>query len=331
MNMAHEYDNAFRTMEMDCPKLLIPVVNEIFHTKYSLDEKVVILPNEQMITTPEDEQTIRITDSNFMIIGREKAKFHIECESNPKTGELTIRFFQYDTQIALDNRHWENGVLHVPLPKSAVLYLRQRKNTPESLKMVIEDGNQKIYRNIPVVKVQTYSVDEIFEKKLWFFLPFHIFVHEKRLSMYNKDESKRKILLKEYEDISRRLDDLCVTGEISELEKHCIITSMREVLSLIAKNQKKVLKEADEVMGGKVLEYEAKTIYRDGMKEGIVAGKLEGEKEGIQKGIKEGIKEGIEQVATRLLQRGESVEQVMDDTGLPSDAIENLLKSITVK
>ena len=82
---------------------------------------------------------------------------------------------------------------------------------------------------------------------------------------------------------------------------------MREVLSLIAKNQKKVLKEADEVMGGKVLEYEAKTIYR------------------------EGIKEGIEQVAIRLLQRGESVEQVMDDTGLPSDAIENLLKSITVK
>ncbi len=76
---------------------------------------------------------------------------------------------------------------------------------------------------------------------------------------------------------------------------------------LIAKNQKKVLKKTDEVMGGKVLEYEAKTIYRDG------------------------IKEGIEQVATRLLQRGESVEQVMDDTGLPSDAIENLLKSITVK
>ena len=49
-------------------------------------------------------------------------------------------------------------------------------------------------------------------------------------------------------------------------------------LSIVQISQK-VLKEADEVMGGKVLEYEAKTIYRDGMKEGIVAGKLEGEKE----------------------------------------------------
>ena len=90
-------------------------------------------------------------------------------------------------------------------------------------------------------------------------------------------------------------------------------------MGLATDKNEKVLKEADEVMGGKVLEYEAKTIYRDGMKEGI------------KEGMKEGVKEGIEQVATRLLQRGESVEQVMDDTGLPSDAIENLLKSITVK
>ena len=308
--MAHEYVNAFRTMEMDCPKLLIPVVNEIFHTNYSLDEKVVVLPNEQMITTPEDEQMIRITDSNFMIIGEEKARFHIECESNPNTGELAIRFFQYDTQIALDNRRWKNGVLYISIPKSAVLYLRHGKSTPESIKMVIEDGEQKIYRSIPVIKVQTYSVNEIFEKRLWFFLPFHIFVHEKQLSMYNKDESKRMVLLKEYENIVHRIDDLCQSGELTELEKYCIITSMREVLSLIAKNQKKVLKEAYEVMGGKVLEYEAKTIYRDGLKEGI--------------------KEGIEQVAIRLLQRGESVEQVVSDTGLPTDVIKKLMEAISV-
>ena len=145
----------------------------------------------------------------------------------------------------------------------------------------------------------------------------YIFVHEKQLSMYNKDESKRMILLKEYENIVHRIDDLCQSGELTELEKYCIITSMREVLSLIAKNQKKVLKEADEVMGGKVLEYEAKTIYRDGLKEGK------------KEGIREGIKEGIEQVAIRLLQRGESVEQVVSDTGLPIDVIKKL--KVTVK
>ena len=91
--MAHEYDNAFRTMEMDCPRLLIPVVNEIFHKNYALDEKIRILPNEQMITTPVDEQTIRITDSNFMIIGAEKVRYHIECESNPNGGRIIGTIF----------------------------------------------------------------------------------------------------------------------------------------------------------------------------------------------------------------------------------------------
>ena len=70
--MEHAYDNAFRTMEMDCPRLLIPVVNEVFHENYPLDAKVEILPNEQMITTPSDEQIIRITDSNFVVIGNQK-------------------------------------------------------------------------------------------------------------------------------------------------------------------------------------------------------------------------------------------------------------------
>ena len=68
-------------------------------------------------------------------------------------------------------------------------------------------------------------------------------------------------------------------------------------------------------MGGEVYEYEAKTIYRNGIKEGKV----------------EGIKEGIESVAINLLRRGESEEQVSKDTGLDLDAVQKLLETITVK
>ena len=288
--MAHEYDNAFRTMEMDCPKLLIPVVNEVFHTNYSMDDEVMVLPNEQMITTPEDEQQIRITDSNFMVIGNKKDRYHIECESNPKSKELQIRIFQYDSQIALENRHFKDGVLHVRLPKSAVLYLRHNEKTPENLQMVIEDSGQKIYRNIPVIKVQMYSIEEIFKKNLLFFLPFHIFVHEKELALYNKDEEKRKLLLNEYEVTVSRIEQLCKDGKISERDKHCIITSMREVLKLIAKNKRTVFKEVDKIMGGEVLQYEAKTIYNEGKSDGRI--------------------EGVNDVLTALVEAGEISEEV---------------------
>ena len=99
--MAHEYDNAFRTMENDCPKLLIPLVNEVFKTNYSLESPIELYPNEQMITSPEDKQMIRITDSNFVIIGSSEDRYHIECESNPDSNELQVRIYQYDMQVAL--------------------------------------------------------------------------------------------------------------------------------------------------------------------------------------------------------------------------------------
>lgn len=33
------YDDVFRTLLTDCTELIIPVVNEIFHTKYTRKEK----------------------------------------------------------------------------------------------------------------------------------------------------------------------------------------------------------------------------------------------------------------------------------------------------
>ena len=296
--MAHEYDNAFRTMEMDCPNLLIPVVNEAFQQNYPIHAKVRILPNEQMITTPEDAQMVRITDSNFMIIEKAKVRYHIECESNPNNEELLVRMYQYDTQIALDDSAIEDGILLVSLPKSAVIYLRYCKNTPNTLKMVIKDGEQKIIRDVPIIKIQKYSLEEIFEKNLLFFLPFHIFVHEKELSVYNKDREKRKILIDEYQYIVERLEKLYKMEEIGEIEFQCIVTSMREVLRLLAKNYKQIVEEGEKIMGGVLLEYPAKISFREGKAEGR--------------------QETIVSTVQKLLSKQKTVEEVADllDLGL---------------
>ena len=297
--MAHEYDNAFRTIENDCPKLLIPLVNEVFNTNYSLDTHIELYPNEQMITSPEDEQLIRITDSNFAIIGSNQDRYHIECESNPNNNELQVRIFQYDMQVALYDRAFIGNTMHVRFPRTAIIYLRHGSKTPNKLNICIHNENQKMHREIPVIKVQKYSLEEIFEKHLLIFLPFHIFVHEKELSLYNKDDRKLKELIHEYEYIVGKLSDLNQVGEITSLEKYCVITSMRNVLSLIAKKHQTIVKEADKVMGGEILEYEAKTIYRNGLKQGELQGKLEGK---LEKGI---------QVYKNCLKRGMSKEDAL--------------------
>ena len=75
------YDDAFRTLLTDCPHLMIPVVNELFHENYELTDSVDLRQNESFITNGADQK--RITDSNFSVGINQDRRYHIECESQP--------------------------------------------------------------------------------------------------------------------------------------------------------------------------------------------------------------------------------------------------------
>ena len=49
-NTSTPYDDAQRTLSVDCPSLLIPLVNEAFQTNYPLDADVKLYNNEFFIT-----------------------------------------------------------------------------------------------------------------------------------------------------------------------------------------------------------------------------------------------------------------------------------------
>ena len=48
-NTSTPYDDAQRTLSVDCPSLLIPLVNEAFQTDYPLDADVKLYNNEFFI------------------------------------------------------------------------------------------------------------------------------------------------------------------------------------------------------------------------------------------------------------------------------------------
>ena len=79
------YDDVFRTLLTDCTELIIPVGNEIFHTKYTRKEKM----------------------------------------------------FEYDTQLALENKELISNFLTVRFPDSAIVSLRHTKNTPDSMTITV--------------------------------------------------------------------------------------------------------------------------------------------------------------------------------------------------
>ena len=68
------YDDVFRTMLNDCSRLIIPVINEIFCENYRGDEKIVFSPEIHFVNQQDGEETKRITDSSFEIIGEKETE-----------------------------------------------------------------------------------------------------------------------------------------------------------------------------------------------------------------------------------------------------------------
>ncbi len=167
--------------------------------------------------------------------------------------------------------------------------------------------------DVPIMKVQAYSLDDIFEKRLLLLIPFYIFSHEKRFPEYNSNEEKLAELRAEYQDILIRLDKLEQQGIIGAFEKRTIIELSGDVIREIAQKYENVQKGVGDIMGGALIETEARVILNRGRKEGRLEGRQEGRKE-IQ-----------EETARRMLKTGKlTIEEIAEYLGLSIADVERL-------
>lgn len=269
------YDDVFRTLLNDCSSLIIPVINEMFGEKYSGNEEIVFSVNEHFLNQQGGNEDERITDTSFQIVGNGTKKYHWECQSSTDNSML-VRLFEYDTQIALDEGEIRGSTLTVTFPHSAVLYLRCNASTPDNLKIKMVTPGGTVSYEIPIMKSQQYTIEEIFDKGLLFLIPFYIFSHEKRFEEYERDETKLELLKQEYELIKTNLEERLERGDISEYTRCTLCDMSNKVLEHIAVKYKSVMKGVKSVMGGKVLEYEAKKIRNEGLEAGMEAGLKKG-------------------------------------------------------
>ena len=243
------YDDVFRTLLTDCTELMIPVVNEIFHTKYTGKETICLLQNEHFIKMPDGSEQERITDSSFEIISEEtapiaqgqKKRYHIECQST-EDGSMIVRMFEYDTQLALENREFISNILTVQFPDSAIVSLRHTKNTPEEMTVKVLTPGGRVSYTVPVLKVKRYTIHELFERKLFFLIPFHIFAYEKDFKELEENKKKLKQLEAEYASIRERLEIACQMGDLNRYAKAAILDMSRKVIEHLAVKYKNVAK-----------------------------------------------------------------------------------------
>lgn len=267
------YDDVFRTMLDKMPHLAIPLINEVFSRQYSDSEPVMALQNEHMEIMTDKV----ITDSCLKVADK---YYHMECQSNPD-GTMAIRMIEYDFLIALKHAEKAGYEYTLQYPYSCVLYLRYTDSTPDVLTVHIKfpDGVSVDYQT-PIIKVNQYSFEEIFRKKLLFLLPYYIMRYEKALSDIEKEENKLQKLLIEYQELAA----LCGRSEISVYDftelKHLILTIMDHV----AYRQKRIRKGVHS-MGGKVLEFEHDILMRESEIKGQIRGEAKGEARELVKNV----------------------------------------------
>lgn len=261
-----------------CEKLIVPVINEVFKTDYTMDEEVILISNEHYIIESDGKSIKRVTDSCIKLRDR---LYHIECESNPKSG-IEIRMIEYDFHIALSHWEREDDKAILRFPESAVLFLRHNDNSPDRLKvkLIMPDGAIAHY-TVPVVKVQNYSKEQIFDKNLLFFIPYYILRFEERLKEIDSEESELKKLVDDYKDIHARLLGLEAMDKIDYNYLHDLISLTSRLIEVVARDNENIKREVILMGGGKVLEMESEKIYNSGVAQGLSQGLSQGISQGI--------------------------------------------------
>ena len=255
------FDDVFRTIAQKMPSLLIPLINEVFKTKYVEDQEIEQLRNEHY-----EKFGKVITDSIIRIGGR---LYHIECQSK-KDGDMALRMIEYDFAIALEHSsRMEDDILEIRFPESCVLYIRNHKDTPDyhEARVRFADGQSVTYK-VPVIMAQDYTVDSIFEKRLLALLPYHILRYESFLKSNSDNPKKVDKLLGDLETICQKLLQIQGTEMYFNL-----VNLIKQIADYVIPKENPVRERIGEVMGGQVLMLKSEEIRQEGITQGIEEGR----------------------------------------------------------
>ncbi|MCR5053522.1 MAG: hypothetical protein K6A69_01600, partial [Lachnospiraceae bacterium] len=223
------YDDAFRTIEQECDDALIHFVNQMFGEKYKLDAKIDRLRNEHYTRDMGGKTRRRVTDSHFRIEYRGISKnYHLECESQGYSDEILFRMFEYDVSQSTAEGHENKLIVRIPI--SGLLVLSHTQNAPDHMIYDIETPGGKLEYRVPVVRMWDYSLNDIFDKQLYFLIPFYFFNEKNRFLEYNRDKKALKKFERTYTEIIRRLWKVRNT-KLSDRSKRVIIRQMESVVN----------------------------------------------------------------------------------------------------
>ena len=236
---AQLWDEIFKKEVFLIGEQLLPLIKEVYGKAYPRGVSIKPLATEYSVDRTESGKISSIrADITVIITGTDI--YHFECEIE-KDGTMVIRMLEYDIHIALSYAKTdETGNYNIHFPYSAVLYLQTNRTVPDTLncQITFQDGSTHTY-SVPVVKVQSYSLEEIHQKHLCVLIPFLPLRFRKAL------DSKKGITKNELTDFFHQiiimLDDEVENGYLTDRNR-------KTILSLLSKSLIRVFYKNDELL-----------------------------------------------------------------------------------
>jgi hypothetical protein len=243
---AQLWDEIMKKETFLMPEQLLPLIKEVHGKEYPPSVSITPLATEYSVERM-DTQEIASIRADITVIINAVDIYHFECEMQ-KDGTMVMRMFEYDIHIALSYaKRNDDGQYEIRFPHSAVLYLQNLGSVPDYLScpVIFQDGSSHEY-NIPVIQVQSYSLEEIQNKHLCVLIPFLPLRFRKRLSSSTKvHEKKSKIQKGEltdfYQQIILILEQEVTNGYLTE-------NNMKAILSLLNKSMIRVFYKNTELL-----------------------------------------------------------------------------------
>ena len=257
------YDDAFKTECIRHPRLLIPVLRELFPGLPKGEIRILPLSGEHPVPEkkPDGREHVskRYTDFLFAI---GKKYYHLEAQSG-EDGRILLRLVEYDMRAAIERAEYdrERNALTVCFPESAILYLGKGKfggNKLDSAKIILKGNGWEQEVKIPVMNTQAYTLEEIERKGLYFLVPFYPMRFESALKKRENDDK----IAAELEKLASGLFQAWDKGKLSEREVYEMAAFSKLILQHITRNLDESIQERMVgTMGGRLLELETDKYF----------------------------------------------------------------------
>ena len=183
------WDEIMKALVYTMPEQLFPLIEEVYGITYPKGTSVQFLSTEQPVfpNNAAESFTSQFMDLSVLIAGTDY--YHIECQMK-NDHQMVIRMLSYDLHFAMQHCETEQdaaGEMILRFPRSVVLYPEKNGKIPDRLRcrIIFQDDSEHTYQ-VPTVKMQDYSMEEIQRKHLILFLPYVLLRLRPQLENHNR-------------------------------------------------------------------------------------------------------------------------------------------------